>query len=313
VLKKAIVIFAIIFAVVANAQVPTQSNETVPRSEAVTKILWISGPSLLVCENSSRGLPSCDTAEMPERLGVVSKIISGNFVPAARASWIAFSNVSTNLCSVDNASVDVHCRTIRVPRYEGIDIDYVGTAGERKEYLSFKFAGGQSSDIPALRAIATHFSLELKAAANYLEVAVKNGHRLIGRDGITLNLAPSTGCGQAEVDCTPVDPDNPVVPTPSIDVPGTLPHDMPDTPSIDVPGTLPHDTPDTPSFPGTTIYVPISYGGDGSVAGNPRCRAACDALYAAAGEKCKNLGSPRAKAICWGAAAVYYGACLATC
>ncbi|SHN30276.1 hypothetical protein SAMN05192549_10753 [Duganella sacchari] len=235
---------------------------------------------------------------MPSSVGTVVKVLSGEFVKNAQASWIAMGPLKFSLCS--QQANEVKCATIGRPNFHGIAIGYA-QVGVTK-VLRFSAVKEGDASRPYLDAVSSQFMEKFAAAKLKLEYpeggapvrTVKVGNTTL-KVGSHAGISALAGCGWSGGDEMPCDEDVPIVVI---------------EPPVD-------PEPDPPVIPGGTIELPINGTNPDdrpSPAAVERCISLiCEPADAKFVRDCYALPSKVEQAKCMAVAGDLWAECLTNC
>lgn len=251
-----------------EAQINLESSSKDQKSLAV----WVSGSGINICSAESDKPLSCVLKEMPKKVGKVTSVVSGNFVPQAGASWLVQSNQGSNLCAIDANKNRLLCGKIQTANLQGLTITGSETTSDGLALPQLKFSNqlNLSKDIELI--LKSNFLLAFKEA----------------KEKIQKSLTESVD-----------DSENYDVETTS-ESKTELEVEVEDYNAIFEDVINDNAFANGAQFPSTTKI-------------NSACSDACTAAYNRTSGVCRGMGNPRARAICWAAAATAYGVCLARC
>lgn len=244
------------------------------------------------CSPDRHGDFACETLTMPSSVGDVVKLVDGDFVKAARASWIAMGPLRFSLCAQFQTN-EVRCQVIGQPNFSGVAISH-GLIGVKNVV---RFSAVETADLgrPYLETVSRQFMEKFAIAKWKLEhpgevpkgktVKVGNTVLKVGSNGDISTMS----CGVDSGDPMPCD----------------------DMPIVEIPP--PRDS----GFPGGSIDYPIGGGGDENLP-SPAEYDACVALICEPADakfvaRCYQEPSPVEQAKCMAVATNLYSACLTSC
>lgn len=125
---------------------------------------------------------------MPAGLGQINKVIPGNYIGSAKASWLALTPRGAAVCYFGSNNLAVRCLRIDVPEAFGtLDINGAGEI----LYITHK---GRTSTADTPYPAASEFTNALQKAVIELQMdAVENDVVPVGRSGLRMRMGGSPG------------------------------------------------------------------------------------------------------------------------
>jgi hypothetical protein len=89
-------------------------------------IIWEHGLEIVACLPGVSNASSCGAGTMPASVGTVRKVIAGQFLSTAGASWLVIATRKVSLCSFGLRSKNIQCRLVGIaPDYIEYDISFI--------------------------------------------------------------------------------------------------------------------------------------------------------------------------------------------